>query len=242
MCVSLSSCGPAGWGKFGMWTTDFRSEKRIACVGDSITAGSDSVPSIPYPSHLQMKLGNNYKVLNFGISGTTLTAKGDKPYRDESMCVAAKDFEPEIVIIMLGTNDTKSINWSDSPDFKNVFKTDLKGLVTSFRDLPDTRKVYVCLPCWPVSPNPKWAKLPERIETEIDWINGAVDEINQTPTNKPEPVRIIDMNKPLKNKPVYFPDKLHPNTKGACLLADAAYKALVGSNPTVTCAAILADN
>jgi hypothetical protein len=40
---------------------------RVACVGDSITEGSD------YPVELRLLLGHNYSVANFGIKGSTVS-------------------------------------------------------------------------------------------------------------------------------------------------------------------------
>jgi hypothetical protein len=54
---------------------------KVACIGDSITAGYlASSKSTTYPSVLQKMLGDNYSVTNLGHSGTTVQAGGDAPY------------------------------------------------------------------------------------------------------------------------------------------------------------------
>src|SRR5579863_8364775 len=53
---------------------------RIACVGDSITAGLGVATGKSYPSQLQALLGDKWQVQNFGVSGRTLLKKGDHPY------------------------------------------------------------------------------------------------------------------------------------------------------------------
>ena len=72
---------------------------RVACVGDSITFWTQ------YPNDLWMLLGSNYSVGNFGVGGATITVDSGKPYVNESVFQDAKEFKPDIVIIMLGTND-----------------------------------------------------------------------------------------------------------------------------------------
>ena len=78
---------------------------RVACIGDSITEWSK------YPAHLQTMLGSSYLVENFGVAGSTVLRNSDKPYMNQIAFQKAKDFQPSIVIIMLGTNDAKVDNY-----------------------------------------------------------------------------------------------------------------------------------
>ena len=90
---------------------------RIACVGDSITYGAairDRAKNC-YPKVLGDLLGGKYSVRNYGVNGATLLRKGDKPYGKLKAFEEATKFAPNIVIIKLGTNDTKPQNWG-KPD------------------------------------------------------------------------------------------------------------------------------
>ena len=117
---------------------------RVACVGDSITEGAGIRDRVrdSYPSLLQQMLGDAYDVRNFGKSGRTLLQKGDRPYINEPQYRQALDFQPDIVTIKLGTNDTKPFNWV----YQEEFLPDLIQLVQSFQELPSHPKVYVCDP------------------------------------------------------------------------------------------------
>ncbi len=86
---------------------------RIACVGDSITFGATIKNRTQhcYPAELGGLLGKKYEVRNFGVNGATLLKRGDRPYWKLPAFKAATDFAPTIVIIKLGTNDTKPKNW-----------------------------------------------------------------------------------------------------------------------------------
>src|SRR3989442_10639420 len=82
---------------------------KIACIGDSITEGAGlSNPAVEsYPARLQRLLGTNAVVRNYGVSGRTLLKEGDFPYWKETFFKQRHDWHPDIVIIQLGTNDSK---------------------------------------------------------------------------------------------------------------------------------------
>ena len=60
---------------------------------------------------MQRLLGDGYQVRNYGVSGRTLLKKGDFPYWNESFYRQSRDWNPDIVVIQLGTNDSKPQNW-----------------------------------------------------------------------------------------------------------------------------------
>ena len=56
---------------------------RVACVGDSITAGVGAEGGKSYPAQLGKMLGDKWEVRNFGVSGSTLLNHGDLPYQKQ---------------------------------------------------------------------------------------------------------------------------------------------------------------
>jgi len=126
------------------FTTNAAEPIRIACVGDSITygAGIENRDTNSYPAQLQTLLGDTYKVGNYGVSGRTLLKMGDKPYWKHKNYKKALSFNPDIVIIKLGTNDIKPKNWKH----KGEFTTDLTALVTSFQNLSSKPTVLLANP------------------------------------------------------------------------------------------------
>ena len=86
---------------------------RVACIGNSITDGFgiDMRAKYGYPAQLQGILGDGYWVKNFGVSARTMLNKGDFPYMNEMAWKDALAFKPDIVVIKLGTNDSKPQNW-----------------------------------------------------------------------------------------------------------------------------------
>ncbi|MBQ2524016.1 MAG: xylanase, partial [Prevotella sp.] len=112
---------------------------KVACIGNSITDGHgiDVATQFGYPALLQQMLGDNYWVKNFGVSARTMLNKGDNPYMNEMAWKDAVAFNPDIVIIKLGTNDSKPQNWQFGAEFKN----DLKQMITTLRpDLAQPQK------------------------------------------------------------------------------------------------------
>jgi lysophospholipase L1-like esterase len=124
----------------GNWLKNLQTPKedaiKVACIGNSITDGYgiDFAPANGYPAQLQKLLGNDYYVKNFGVSARTMLNKGDYPYMNEMAWKDALAFKPDIVIIKLGTNDSKPENWQYNADFKK----DLQQMITTLR--PDLLK------------------------------------------------------------------------------------------------------
>lgn len=186
---------------------------RVACVGDSITAGLGAEKGKSYPSQLQALLGDGYKVGNFGVSGRTLLSKGDKPYIKEKAYQDALAMKPDIVIIMLGTNDTKPQNWK----FEKEFEADYRALVQSFKRLDSKPTIYLCRP----SPGPD--KPGNIYEGHLKKLRPRIDRLASSLGCK-----VIDMNAALAGKPGMLADTVHPNAAGAAELAKAAAKAIQG--------------
>jgi lysophospholipase L1-like esterase len=186
---------------------------KVACVGDSITAGAGiKDPKMKYPTQLQGMLGDGYEVRNFGVSGRTMLKHGDYPIWKEKAYQAAKDFAPNIVVIKLGTNDTKAQNWK----FKDEFAADAKAMVQEFQNLPSKPKVYLCHPV-PAFPG-NYGIRDEVIKNEVIPL---IDQVA-----KETGAGVIDLYTALADHKELFPDKVHPNDAGATLLARGVQKAI----------------
>jgi len=188
---------------------------RIACVGNSITFGSgvENRAANCYPNQLQRMFGEKYEVQNFGVSGATLLNLGDKPYMKEPAYRDAIQFKPEIVVIKLGTNDSKPQNWDE---FKSYFVRDYKSLVGSFRLANPQVKIFICLPV------PAFG--------EVFGIRDKVIKEEILPLLKSivveEKLTIIDLYTPLLGFGEMFPDKIHPNAKGSRKIAELVFEGL----------------
>ena len=179
---------------------------RVACVGDSITQGSE------YPSKLQTLLGSDFTVRNFGVSGSTVSLNSIKPYMKQTAFRNAADFDPQIVVIMLGTNDA---NPQITQNAEN-FEADYVQLITSFEELEGNQAVWVVKspPIFSTNSDYNNTYLAETVLPQIDNVANQLD----LPT--------IDMYRAFGNHSDYFMDGVHPNADGASLIASNIYDAI----------------
>jgi lysophospholipase L1-like esterase len=192
---------------------------KIACVGDSITQGAGLAITENYPTRLQRLLGstNQYLVRNFGVGGRTLLKKGDFPYWKEPAFTNSQTFQPDIVIIQLGTNDGKPYNWIHGTNFISEYK-EMIGIYAALSSAP---KIFICTPC-PVFGSGAFDINPGTIHTNIaPAVRSIATELS---------VPLIDLHVRLTNS-AWFPDTVHPDTRGAAAMAAVMFENLSGGLP-----------
>jgi len=185
---------------------------RVACIGDSITEGTGlgNPAKDSYPSQLKQMLGEGWDVRNFGKKSATLMKAGSLPYWNTAPFIPSHDFNPDIVIIMLGTNDAKPGNWENNAPFIS----DYTALIESYKALDSQPTIYVCYP------PPVYAVVAGITDARIK--NEVIPRITKVVSSNS--VLSIDIYNVLKNKSSLFPDNVHPNIEGARQLAEAVYK------------------
>lgn len=187
---------------------------RVACVGNSITYGSGikNRDKDSYPAQLQALLGDEYEVVNFGRGGRTGLSNGDRPYIKEPEYKAALEFQPHIVVIKFGTNDTKPQNWV----YRHDFEGDIETMAKSFENLPSNPKIYLCLPA--MAYEIKWGIRNSVIEDEV------IPKIKKVA--KKNGWKTINLHKATAKMPEHFPDAIHPDPYAAGIMAKKIYKAI----------------
>ena len=200
------------------WLRSFKAPRkdavRVACIGNSITfgAGIKNRSRDSYPSILARMLGDNYWVKNFGVSARTMLNKGDHPYMNEPAYKNALAFNPNIVVIKLGTNDSKSFNWK----YKADFMKDAQNMINAFKGLPSQPKIYLCYP--------------SKAYLTGDGINDDIISKEIIPMikklAKKNDLSVIDLHTAMDGMPELFPDRIHPNEKGAQVMAKAVYQSI----------------
>jgi lysophospholipase L1-like esterase len=118
---------------------------RVACVGDSTTSGSGNSGVNVYTAPLGRLLGATYDVKNFGAAGTTLikTPGAGSSYWGTPAFKASQAYGPDIVLIMLGTNDSKAANWRGG---NNTYEADYRALIAVYAGLPSKPTIYALTP------------------------------------------------------------------------------------------------
>ena len=193
-------------------------EIRVACVGDSITYGYgvEGWRSNNYPAVLDSLLGSGYCVNNFGVSGSTASDEGDQPYTKERMFRQSLAFRPNIVVLMLGTNDSKPYNWKGQAQYE----ADLCKIISAYKALPSMERILL------LAPPPAWGN-PVAFDVRADILKDEIRPAVQT-LAKDEDAVFTDLYAAFENRSELFGDGVHPNAAGARLLAETVYQTIIG--------------
>ncbi len=197
---------------------------RLTCIGDSITEGGGGCMTDSYVSLLAQKLGDQYSVLNAGVSGRTMLKKGVlnsslQPYSywDTDAWQKALSSDPDIVTIMLGTNDAKYYNWEGmQQNLGDYYTLDYVDMITQLRKKTNVKEIFIMVPPPITIPN--------------------VFDMNQTIINQIFPtlvpnianvtsVKLIDLFTPMSATD-YTCDGCHPTHAGNEVISDTMYEAI----------------
>lgn len=183
---------------------------RVAAVGDSITA--EYFKEAGYPKYLAELLGDAYSVWNFGESNYAAQTMSDNPYKSTTSFEKSIEFSPEIVILMLGTNDTKALNWVNAEQFKEEYTE----LVENYLEIESVERLILAAPPTVFSErvilnaiNPEY----------IDPIRSVVEEVAEEYA-----LEYVDMTAKTTDYPEWFVDGIHPTTEGAAEIAQIFYE------------------
>ena len=225
--------------ELGTWLNNHQPPKqdavRVACIGNSITDGHgiDMATQHGYPAILQRLLGNDYWVKNFGVSGRTLLDQGDLPYTKEQAWRDAQAFHPDIVILKLGTNDSKPQNWQYGESFKQNLQQIINQLCPELgtpakkkgkktrRPIVAKPRIYLCTPLPAFKSS--WNISDSVIVNDIIPI--------QQEVAREYGLTIIDLHSLFANDSDKLqPDGIHPNDKGVKKMAEII-AGIVKDNP-----------
>ena len=197
---------------------------RITCVGNSITEGYGlaNPETEAYPAQLQQMLDTQFFVSNFGVSARTMLKHGDLPYWNEVQFTNALESNPNIVIIKLGTNDSKRYNWNS---YGHEYVSNYTEMIRLFRELDSKPEIYIC--------------------TAIPGQNMEWDIYNSYITDSLNPrildvafelgVSVIDLYSLFKGREseLLLQDSVHPNIQGAAVFATEVAKCIMHSKPDI---------
>lgn len=125
---------------------------KIAFVGDSITegVGASNRTVYSYPAQLRTLVdANKYVIGNFGKGGAYLLDFKNKynvktaeelSYRNTQEYKSSKTFAPDVVVIMLGVNDVRSMS---APAAWDDVKAALISLAREYAEMESVQKVYI---------------------------------------------------------------------------------------------------
>ena len=196
--------------------------ERIICVGDSVTygLGVENARNGSYPAHLERILNRespgDFEVINFGLPGSTIRKDTDYPYWHTRIFNKSLEAEPDIVLLLFGTNDAKDFNWDE-----DKFRQDYFDIAHEYKDLKPQPKIFI------MAPPPANGKF-NGVEPEL--VNNHMLRITQDISHKLGfPDHVIDLFNSMggtqkRNFPEYYYDYVHPNEAGNIMMAYTIYK------------------
>jgi acyl-CoA thioesterase I len=207
------------------------SKIRIACIGNSITAGARVLnPELQsYPAVLSEMLYEkgyaNYGVKNFGIGGATMIRFGTPNLW--RLLDSLQVFSPDVVIIKVGTNETVSApryNWEHIGDFEK----DYSDYINAIRRINPNCRFILCSPLDMVIQTDGLS--PERIK-DLSLRRPRIWELRKRVRKiaKKEGAYYLDLTKPFKGKSglMTTSDGVHPNKDGYYYLATLVFDFMV---------------
>lgn len=193
---------------------------RVVCLGDNVTAGTGLAAPMQesYPARLAALLGAGWEVHSLASPGTTLMTTGDLPLFKQSFMPTSIRLEPDVMIILLGTNDSKAPNWKDAARFVS----DFRDLLQSYLAMEPAPSIWVALPP-PAFGTPVDGVQPDVIRTEI------LPRLREVVAGLP--VELLDLHTPFIEEPDLFPDGVNPNAEASSRIAQLVHNVL---NPPTT--------
>lgn len=187
---------------------------RVACVGDSITAGvgTKNPTKESYPAQLATLLDSAvFEVRGFGHSGAGVHRPENK-FDKHPQYKKALAYKPDIVICNLGINDIT--HWGSYT--KEEFILEYRNLVDAFAASGEAPLIIIWHPLAPLFPGQNFHGSPN-LETLNAWIADAAALTG---------VLTLDMHTALADHPEWFPDHIHPNKAGAKAIAQETFQFL----------------
>jgi len=205
MLAAVLGCGVRYSVKNGAHTS-------VLCLGDSITAGVGVLDPAneSYPAQLSKHLGLHYKVLNYGVSGATVS-QGTSAYTATRQYKKTLQSEADVIVLALGTNDARE-GFFDAEHFEADYRSIVDELAKS---LPNAEIILVL----PVPINITAFNYSDTILKEhiIPMIQTIAQE---------KGLVTVDAYTAFAGDTSLLADGLHPNKKGAAALALAVEKAI----------------
>ena len=191
--------------------------QRIICVGDSITWGEGVFPHLSsksWPAILEQKLGDDFEVINLGLNGACLLDNGVMPYFQQSLSRVSYNYEADVILFMLGTNDAKPIRWD-----AGLFTDALRKRAEDYLALSPRPQVFLMIP------PPQYVEVISSYSTDDSIIRGPLRQAIEQVADELD-LALIDLYTPLANQARLFPDGSHPNSEANQIMADEIYRVL----------------
>lgn len=197
-----------------MQNTADQQKLKVACIGDELTFGTavEEREDNCYPVQLQKYMEQaekKYRIGNFGVEGAAVQKKSKKPYTKEERYESSMEYKADLVVMMLGTNDTTEENWTDI----DTFQKDYQSLIKGYQDLKSSPEILLVTP--PMIQSDGSTEMEERAK-RVEEIKNAIETIGEK--NK---LTVQDLYSYSQKHPEWYQeDGVRLNKDGALAVAD----------------------
>ena len=195
---------------------------KVACIGDSITYGYTILSRVAhcYPTQLGQLLGAGFHVENFGVTGSTAQSDSIDAYTRTSAFLKSVAYQPDIAVVMLGTNDSARHNWHGEEAFIRQYR----ALIQTYLDLDSKPRIFLCTTssAYYIHGRTKGPYHYSVRKEQLRVINAAIYTI-AAELDLP----VIDIHSATAEHPEWYTlDGIHPNAEGAMAIARAVEGAI----------------
>lgn len=186
---------------------------KVATVGDSLTYGYglENREHDAYPSILSDLLGSHYQVHNFGLSGRSLQSTADYPYFKEKNAKLSLESQADIVIIMIGSNDSRGPYWN-----RERFTNEYRAMVKNYLAMESQPDIYLVVP--PFVPTSRFGLNNQIVKEDLQEIIPMIGrEYNLT---------VINIYPLTEGQSAYYSDGLHLTPLGNQVIAREIFSQL----------------
>lgn len=209
---------------------------KVAFIGDSITEGVGVEQSLratqSYPAQISKLLGDNYTVGNFGKGSAYTLAANNKynvktdanlSYKNTQQYKDSIKFEADVVVIMMGVNDIRSMSCAEA---REELKDALADLALHYCAQPTVQKVYIATSIY----------IPSS-QAIVHYSYGRLAELQREVAEELglDVIDVYDMLVEYFNVMMHYTvDRIHPNKTVYGEMASALYASLMGESFTAT--------
>ena len=188
---------------------------KVATVGDSLTYGYglENRQHDAYPSVLLEMLGTHYQVSNYGMSGRSLLSTSDYPYLKEKNAQESLKSDADIVIVMIGSNDSRPAYWN-----REQFVREYRELARAYQNMASQPDVYLVAP--PYVPTSRFGLNKSIVRDELQQIVKA--------TAVELGLHFVNLYPITEGHMEYYSDGLHLTPLGNRMIAQEIFSGLMG--------------
>ncbi|NDW10712.1 GDSL-type esterase/lipase family protein [Dysgonomonas sp. 520] len=194
---------------------------KVGCVGDSNTYGAEASDRSKYawPIQIRSMLGDKYETRNFGVNSALMMNHLNDAWKNKTAYSDNKSYDPDIIVIALGTNDSKDNYW-DAVKFKKSYV----DLINEFKGYSAEPEIYMAIPIKAYSSS--WSINDQTIREKVTPVMQEISKEMGLPL-----IDLYAVTTDIAN--LMASDGIHPKDKGLGIMARKIADIMLLEKPTI---------